>query len=128
MKQSWKFEPAVWKTAITGVVALLAIWGYNASEWGDKLTQSVDVLALLIPAVIALVANVAAGFWVRKTATPTAAVVEQVNKHGEVVAGPANDVVTEGVVVRETGEDVWLPLTDDDEPPVSGYVARHLDV
>lgn len=117
MKQSWKFEPAVWKTAITGVVALLAIWGYNASEWGDKLTQSVDALALLIPAVIALVANVVSGFWVRKTATPTAAVVEQVNKNGEVVAGPANDVVTEGVVVRNTGDDF----------PLEGYEAQHIE-
>lgn len=116
--KNWKFEPAVYKTAITGVVALLAIWGYNASEWGDKLTQSVDVLALLIPAVIALVANVVSGLWVRKSVTPVEAVVEQVNKHGEVVAGPANDILTEGVVVRNTGDDV----------PLEGYKSRHLDV
>lgn len=125
--KDWKFEPAVYKTAITGVVALLAIWGYNASEWGDKLTQSVDVLALLIPALIALVANVAAGFWVRKTATPTAAVVEQINKDGEVVAGPANEVVPEGEVVRPTGVDLEHGLRGPDDEDES-YEPRHLDV
>lgn len=125
MKQSWKFEPAVWKTAITGLVALAAIWGFNVSELGDKLTQSVDALALLIPALIALVANVAAGVWVRRTATPTAAVVEQVNKDGQVVAGPANEVVETGEVVRAAGTDLEHDLRG---PNDVDYVGRHFDV
>lgn len=97
---NFKFEPAVWKTAITGVIGLLAIWGFNASEVGEQLLASVDVLAILIPAVIALVSSVVGGLWVRPSVTPNVAVVERVNKDDQVVAGPANSLVPEGEYIR----------------------------
>lgn len=110
MKFNWKFEPAVWKGIIAALVSAALIWGVDLTEWGDKLSQTADVIGVLIPLL--------AGLWIRQSVTPDAKVVERVTTNGEVVAGPANDVVTEGIVIRTTGDDF----------PLEGYEGRHLDV
>lgn len=115
MKQSWKFEPAVWKGIVVGLVGLLAIWGLDVSGLGEQVSASIDIIAVLIP----LVTSAVAGLWIRRSVTPTVAVAEQVTKEGQVVAGPANDIEKTGTVVRVVDNE-HLPFDDEYEP-------QHLD-
>lgn len=93
---NFKFEPAVWKGIVLGLVGLLAIWGLDVSGLGDQVSASIDIIAVLIP----LVTSAVAGLWIRKSVTPNVAVVERATKDGQVVAGEANSLVPEGEVVR----------------------------
>ncbi|WP_284252339.1 hypothetical protein [Litorihabitans aurantiacus] len=68
---------------IGAVVALGLIWGVDLTPWGDRLTQTADVVGTLVLLLTPL--------WVRQGVTPAAAVVAKVDPDsGAVVAGPAN--------------------------------------
>lgn len=86
MKNQWKFEPAVWKGIVAGLVTLLAIWGLDVADLGDKLNQTIDVLGVLAP----LIASGVAGLWIRQSVTPNEKVAVVVEPGApETVAGPA---------------------------------------
>lgn len=81
------FEPAVWKSFVGALVILAAIWGVDVSALGDQVTQSLDVLAYLIPAVI----TVLTGLWIRKSVTAPGNTAVVLDSDGKTVAGPALD-------------------------------------
>lgn len=121
MKNAFKFEPAVWKGIVSGLVALLAIWGLDVASLGTQLEATIDVVAILIP----FIASAVAGIWIRKSVTPDAKVVERVTDEGVVVAGPANYFIDEGDPIRL--QDHLAP--DEDEVPAEDepqYEPRHL--
>lgn len=89
------FEPALLRAALAAIVVVLAAVGLDVSD----VTGRIDVAWTAIFAVLPLLQ----GWWTRQATTPTAVVVEQATPSGEVVAGPANELVT-GIVVRHLGD------------------------
>lgn len=88
------FEPALLRAVILAVVGVLALWGLDLTEWGDRVVNS---WTLLFP-VLFLVQ----GWWTRSSVSPAAAVVEEVQPNGDVVAGPASPLPT-GTIVSQQG-------------------------
>lgn len=86
------FEPALLRAVVLAVVGVLALWGLDLTEWGDRVVNS---WTLLFP-VLFLVQ----GWWTRSSVTPAAAVVEEVRPNGEIVAGPASPLPTGSVVQK----------------------------
>lgn len=79
-------EPAVVRGVIGAVVSLGLIWGFDLTPWGDRLTQTADILGTLVLLLTPL--------WVRHGVTPAASVVAKVDpKSGDVVNGPAADTI-----------------------------------
>ncbi len=89
-------EPAVVKGLIGLLVALALIWGVDLTPLGDRLSQSADVLGSIIALLTPL--------WIRGSVTPDALVVERAARDHDlgavVLAGPANDRLDDGVLVR----------------------------
>lgn len=84
------FEPALLRAVVLAVVGVLALWGLDLTEWGDRIVNS---WTLLFP-VLFLVQ----GWWTRGVVTPQNAVVETVDEHGTHLAGPASPLPTGSVV------------------------------
>src|SRR5690625_3151403 len=83
-----------------GVIALVAAVLPVLVLFGVDLTEAqIAGIQGVVVAVVALVTLV-----LRGKVTPDIKVAERVNAKAEVVAGPANDIVDEGVVVRKQGE------------------------
>lgn len=81
-------EPALWVGALRACLIVAVLFGLDLTE-----AQSAGIL-LAAEAVLALVT--------RSQVTPNAAVVER-EYDGEVIAGPANNLVRPGDIVREVG-------------------------
>lgn len=90
------FEPALLRAVVLAVVGVLALWGLDLTEWGDRVVNS---WTLLFP-VLFLVQ----GWWTRSSVSPAAAVVEEVRPNGDVVAGPASPLPTGTVVPQQSME------------------------
>lgn len=82
-------EPALVSGLVSAVIALAVSFGADLSS------EQVGAVMAVVAAVLAVVT--------RSQVTPHVNVVEQLDGT-EVVAGPANDLVVEGAVVRETVE------------------------
>ena len=87
-------EPALVTGLVGAVIALGVSFGLELSG------EQTGAIMALVSAILAVVT--------RQQVTPVVDVVEQLDGT-EVVAGPANDIVAEGAVVREIVE----PLDDD---------------
>lgn len=89
-----KTEPATIVSGITAaataIIALLVAFGIPLTD-----EQTAAILA-----VVAVAAPLVAGLIVRRFVTPAAAVAEKV-VDGQIIAGPANDRVQDGAVVRD---------------------------
>lgn len=81
-----ELEPAVIRGVIGALVSLGLIWGVDRTPWGDRLTQTADVLGALVALLTPL--------WVRAGVTPAGSVVARVDPTtGDVVDGAAADAV-----------------------------------
>lgn len=89
------FDPALLRAVLVAAVVVGGAVGVDISG----ITGRIDTAWTAIFAVIPLIQ----GWWTRSVVTPSAVVVEQATPSGEVIAGPANEMVT-GVVVRHLGD------------------------
>lgn len=80
-------EPALVSGFVSAVIALAIAFGLNLS------TEQVGAIMALVAAGLAIIT--------RSQVTPNASVLERATSEGQVIAGPANDVVGEGTVVRD---------------------------
>lgn len=87
-------EPATLHAIIAALIIVLGTVGLDFTTVGDKIETAWGAIFAIIPLL--------QGLWTRSKVTPTAAVVEAAKVDGTVVAGPANDVVDTGNVVRLT--------------------------
>ena len=87
-------EPALIVGAVNALIAVAVGFGLNVTP------EQVGLINAAVAAVLSVI--------VRAQVTPAAEVAERV-KGGEVLAGPANDMVPAGAVVREVGQ---LPAPD----------------
>lgn len=92
-------EPAVVRAVIGGVVLVLAVWGVDAADLGERVETTVLTALGLVPVLV--------GWWTRSAVTPNAKVVEEVQPDGTVVAGEASPLPT-GTEVPPPG----FPLVD----------------
>lgn len=83
-------HPVLWTSAFRALLPLAVLFGAPLSP------EQTAGIFLAFEAVLALLT--------RASVTPNAAVAERVTSAGQVVAGPANDLATEGHVVRHLGE------------------------
>ena len=87
-------EPALILGAVNALIAVAVGFGLNITP------EQVGLINAAVAAVLSVI--------VRAQVTPAAEVAERV-RDGEVLAGPANDMVPSGAVVRELGQ---LPAPD----------------
>jgi hypothetical protein len=80
-----KFEPARVRYVIGGLVLIAGLWGLNATELGDQLSQTWDIAYGILVLIFT-------GETIRSKVSPTETVVAQEKPTGEVVAGPAANV------------------------------------
>ncbi len=94
----WKrlltLEPALVRSVVGGVVYILALWGVDVAEVGDRLVASI-IAALTIFTLV--------GAWIRSSVRPDATVVQAVEPDGTVIAGPASALPT-GMVISRPGD------------------------
>lgn len=89
-------EPAVVRGVIAALVLVLGLWGVDVADLGGRVETTILTLLTLVPLLSA--------WWTRAAVTPNARVVESV-RDGVVEAGPANDLVVTGDVVRVIGDE-----------------------
>lgn len=87
----WGREPALILGAVSAALAVAVGFGLPVTP---------EQVGLIMAAVTALVALA-----VRTQVTPAAMTVERVTDDGQVIAGPANDQVTPGALVRRISDD-----------------------
>ena len=75
-------EPVVVRSAIGLLVSLGLVWGVDLAGIGERLAQTVDIVAALV-----VLVSLA---WARAGATPAKTVVAVVQPDGVTVAGPAS--------------------------------------
>lgn len=87
-------EPAVVRGVIGAVVLVLGLWGVDAADLGDRVTESLVTLLGLVPLIVAA--------WTRTAVTPSAQVLVKQRADGELTPGDAspipNDVTIRGDV------------------------------
>lgn len=93
----WGREPALILGAVNAAIAVGVAFGLPVTP------EQVGLINALAAAVVAVI--------VRQAVTPNVSVAERV-EGDRVIAGPANDIVTTGALVRKTGDD--LPLREHD--------------
>lgn len=101
------FEPARLRAILAALVVVVGVFGFDASGIAEKIDVAWTALFGIIPLVL--------GEVIRRAVVPKETVVEQVMHNGEVIAGPANDLASTGIVVRSVGEPV-VEEFDLDEP------------
>ena len=101
-------EPALILGAVNSVIAVAVGFGLNVTP------EQVGLINAATAAVLAVI--------VRAQVTPVAEVAERV-EGGKVVAGPANDVVPAGAVVRDLGEAPAATVATGGG--AAGYVGEH---
>lgn len=104
-------EPVVVRTVIGLVVAGALVWGVDLSDVGERVAQTVEIVAAIVAAL-----GLA---WARQGATPSRDVVAVVEQDGTTVAGPASPLpdgtpVTPGLTDHEA---LHLARVHDDLPP-----------
>lgn len=75
-------EPVVVRTVIGLVVAAALVWGVDLTDVGERIAQTVEIVAAIVAAL-----GLA---WARQGATPSRDVVAVVEPDGTTVAGPAS--------------------------------------
>lgn len=88
------FNAGVIVALVEAVLAALVAFGVTVTP------EQHDAVLGLCAAILAVVPPIVAAVWSRARVTPNVSVVERV-EDGAVVAGPANDLVTEGDKVRD---------------------------
>lgn len=98
---------------LVSMSVLAALQMFFAGSSGVSILTDNDLIAgiMAVGALAVAAAQVGIQFYVRGEVTANANVVEWV-KGGKVIAGPANEHVDPGLVVRDTGETPQPPETD----------------
>lgn len=89
-------EPTLLRAITTALVVVLGTVGLDAAGFFDQVNIAWAAIFGVIPLI--------QGWWTRRVVTPTAQVLEQVQPGGDVVAGPANDLVPTGAVIRNVND------------------------
>lgn len=98
-------EPALLRAVLVAIAVVLGTVGLDATDAFERVNVAWAALFAVFPLV--------QGWWTRTAVTPNAAVVEQVKPSGVIVAGPANEKVRDGVVIRTRNEAVFRSSDDE---------------
>jgi len=121
-------EPVVVRTVIGLVVAGALVWGVDLSDVGERVAQTVEIVAAIVAAL-----GIA---WGRQGSAPMRDVVEVIAKDGTVVAGPASRLADGTPIAGMSDHDTLhlarvhdtLPEDDPGRPVIESVLdqARHL--